>query len=312
MLVEKYRPKTISEIVGHRALRTTLEWYIERGEFNHFLLHGPPGTGKTASILAFLQDFYGDTFRDNVTEFNTSDDRGIDFVRDSITKKVKQAPKGAFKFRTIFLGEMDGITKDAQDALKRTLETSWRNCRFVADCNDLNKLIPAIRSRFARIWVGPVEGHEMAELLGRIDDAEGSRFGNEVIGEIVDRADSIRDAIQYMEACPSFPHERDAIDWLYAVDPRPTKKSIVDLIKINFERSWDERETQLKAVLKESGNQPALILSDMYEMFYKKAHSKRNKFLYLIGKYHFYMVKGGNPVIALRCCLDAIREEVDG
>lgn len=59
-LVEKYRPKTFQEIVSHTDLLKTLDSFIENNRLPHLLFHGPPGTGKTTTILCIARKMYGD------------------------------------------------------------------------------------------------------------------------------------------------------------------------------------------------------------------------------------------------------------
>jgi len=307
-LVEKYRPKSIDEVVGHDAIKKSFRHYIEKESFNSILLHGPPGTGKTALLLAFLREFYGDSFRDNVTEYNASDDRGIDFIRNTVKKWANISPKGGYSYRTLYLGECDALTPAAQDALKRILEITASNVRFVADCNDLSALIPAIRSRFVRMYVGPHDGNQIVEHLGFIADEEDLNFGNVTLGTIAEYATSLRDAIQTLESLPP-----GADDFhLAEIDPHPTPQSVVKLIRSNFEQSWNDRERVLQECLKESGNRAHEVLEMIYEMFSKKDHAKKGEILYTIGEWHYKMERGGNPIIGLRCCLDVIKEIVKG
>lgn len=82
--VEKYRPNSLDDIISHTEIIDTVKKFIETKKLPHLLFHGPPGTGKTSSILAVAKDMFGPTYKNNILELNASDDRGIDVVRNQI------------------------------------------------------------------------------------------------------------------------------------------------------------------------------------------------------------------------------------
>ncbi|HII40511.1 MAG TPA: AAA family ATPase, partial [Thermoplasmata archaeon] len=121
--VEKYRPKTLDEIVGQDEIVERLRAYRDSKNLPHLLFAGPAGTGKTTSAMALARDLFGEDWRQNYNELNSSDERGIDTVRTKIKEIARLAPFGGTDFKLIFLDEADNLTADAQAALRRTMET---------------------------------------------------------------------------------------------------------------------------------------------------------------------------------------------
>ncbi len=70
--VEKYRPKTLDEVVGQDEVIQRLKGYVARKNLPHLLFAGPPGTGKTATAIALTRDLFGENWRDNFIEMNAS------------------------------------------------------------------------------------------------------------------------------------------------------------------------------------------------------------------------------------------------
>jgi replication factor C small subunit len=106
--IEKYRPQTLDEVVGHEGITQRLKQYISQQELPHLLFAGPAGTGKTTSAVAIAKEIYGDDWRENFLELNASDQRGIDVVRDRI-KSFARASFGGYDHRIIFLDEADAL-----------------------------------------------------------------------------------------------------------------------------------------------------------------------------------------------------------
>lgn len=107
--VEKYRPESLEDIVGHESVVTRLKSYEDDPEMPHMLFAGKQGIGKTACITALAKGIYGDDWRNNFMEINASDDRGIDVIRDDVKSRAIQGSTGDYPFQIIFLDEADSL-----------------------------------------------------------------------------------------------------------------------------------------------------------------------------------------------------------
>lgn len=166
--IEKYRPQTLDDLASHGDIKSTLERFMRDGSLPHLLFHGPPGTGKTSTILACARKLYEpQQFGQMVLELNASDDRGIDIVRTQILNFASSRGMYATsKYKLVILDEADQMTNDAQSALRRIIEKYTENARFCLITNYLNKIIPAIQSRCTRFRFGPLSE---AQILPRMD-----------------------------------------------------------------------------------------------------------------------------------------------
>lgn len=142
--VEKYRPKTVNDVVLSSPLHAKkFAEYIKQGEIPNLLLYGGPGTGKTTISKALINDL--GVHRNDTMRINCSDEK-IDAVRDKVKAFAMTMPYG--KFKVVQLEEFDNIGLDAQKLLRALIEECSSITRFIATCNYVHQLIPAIRSRF--------------------------------------------------------------------------------------------------------------------------------------------------------------------
>lgn len=181
---EKYRPDTLSEIVGQEKIVERLSAFEEQGTIPHLMFAGPAGTGKTTSAVALAKDLYGDGWKQNFMETNASDERGIDVVRDKIKDFARTKPVDA-DYKIIFLDEADALTTDAQQALRRTMEQFSDNCRFILSCNYSSKIIDPIQSRCAVFRFNRLEDEEVEEYITRIAEAEDFKISREAIDAVL-------------------------------------------------------------------------------------------------------------------------------
>eukprot|EP00049_Salpingoeca_infusionum_P010233 m.173392 g.173392 ORF g.173392 m.173392 type:complete len:337 (+) comp14586_c2_seq1:112-1122(+) len=148
--IEKYRPQVLADIVGNEETVERLQVIAKDGNMPNLILAGPPGIGKTTSILCLAHELLGASYKAAVSETNASDDRGIDVVRNNIkmfAKKKVTLPRGRHKI--VILDEVDSMTPSAQQALRRTMELYSSTTRFALACNTSDKIIEPIQSRCA-------------------------------------------------------------------------------------------------------------------------------------------------------------------
>ena len=146
---EKYRPTKLMHVVGQSNFVLDAEHWVTNQEMPNVLLYGVAGVGKTAAALSLANDMLGDDVKANFFEINASDDRKLETVRTRIKEIASTSKIGEAPFKIILLDEMDGMTRDAQNALKRIMERYADNCRFIITCNDRHKIIHPLISRCA-------------------------------------------------------------------------------------------------------------------------------------------------------------------
>ena len=147
--VEKYRPTTLDDIIlDERTLKQVKEF---KEEIPNLLFVGNPGTGKTTLARIIVNDVLGC----NYLYINASDESGIDTIRHSITN-FAQTKSFDGKVKVVILDEADGLTTQAQSALRNTMETYAKYCRFILTANYKHKIIPALQSRCQALDIKPV------------------------------------------------------------------------------------------------------------------------------------------------------------
>ena len=173
MWTEKYRPATFTELRGHSDIVQRISAFVEQKNMPHLLFSGPAGVGKTSLSLVIARALYGDDWKQNFLELNASDERGIDVVREKVKEFARQpAVDTAGLFRIVYLDEADALTKDAQHALRRTMENYSHICRFILAVNYSGKIIPPIQSRTAVFRFSSLKEDDVISYLKIIAKAE--------------------------------------------------------------------------------------------------------------------------------------------
>lgn len=165
---EKYRPKKVNEIIGQNSFVKDANNWLLINDIPNLLLYGQQGTGKTSAGIALSIEILKDAFSLNFLELNASDDRKLETVRTKIKDFASTVKLGNCPFKICLLDEMDGMTTDAQNALKRIMEKYSQNVRFIITCNDKSKIISPIQSRCATYQFSKLDDKHIFMVLNRI------------------------------------------------------------------------------------------------------------------------------------------------
>jgi replication factor C small subunit len=170
--VEKYRPHSLSEMLGQEGVVPLLAAYAAKKTLPHLMFAGPPGTGKTTAALALARDLFGPEWRQSFLELNASDERGIDTVRTTIKGYARTSPIGGVGFKLLFLDEADNLTSEAQGSLRRLMERYSAACRFILSCNYSSRIIEPIQSRCAVFRFRALSPEQTRSMLVRVAKTE--------------------------------------------------------------------------------------------------------------------------------------------
>jgi replication factor C small subunit len=185
---EKYRPSAFSEILGQEPVVQYLSSFAESGTLPHLILAGPHGTGKSCAIECFARAIYHDNWELNTTVFPVTDLflQGKSFLeqddRYAHIYQKNQSLIANFKyilkwyasmrpldaeFKLMVFEDAHGLSREAQQALRRIMERTSNTCRFIFTTTYPSAIIPAISSRCLPLFFAPVD---QAILLGYLMD----------------------------------------------------------------------------------------------------------------------------------------------
>ncbi|KAK5146005.1 putative replication factor C 38K chain [Cryomyces antarcticus] len=202
LLVDKHRPRSLDALSYHQDLSERLRSLAQSGDFPHLLVYGPSGAGKKTRIVATLKELYGpgvEKIKIDSRVFQTTSNRKLEFnivasvyhleitpsdvgnydrvVVQDLLKEVAQTQQvylsARQRFKVVVINEADHLTRDAQAALRRTMEKYSPNLRLILLANSTSNIIAPIRSRTLLVRVAAPTETEICHVLKRVGGKEG-------------------------------------------------------------------------------------------------------------------------------------------
>jgi replication factor C small subunit len=308
--IEKYRPESLDEVLGHEKITERIESYIEKNDLAHLLFSGPPGVGKTATSVSIAREIYGDDWRENFLELNASDERGIDVVRDRI-KNFARSGFGGYDFRIIFLDESDALTSDAQSALRRTMEQFSHNTRFILSCNYSSQIIDPIQSRCTVFRFSPLPDEAIIEQIRKIAANEGIDIDESGIDALVyAAAGDMRRAINGLQAA-NVPGETVDEESVYAITSTARPEEIQEMVRLALDGDFTAARSMLETLLTEEGIAGGDIIDQLHRSIwdYDLADREAVRVMDRIGEADYRITAGANEQVQLEALLAALALE---
>jgi replication factor C small subunit len=302
---EKYRPKTLGEIIDHEEIVSRLQEFIKRAAMPHCLFAGPPGTGKTTAALCLAHDLFGERFQDVFMELNASDERGIDVVRTTVKEFARMASLSSVPFKILVLDEADNMTSDAQSALRRTMEKYTYTCRFVLCCNYSGRIIEPIQSRCALFRFTPLSDERIVEHLHEIAKNEGLKFTETGLKSIVEVAEGdLRKSINTLQAASSM-SKGITEESVYQVVGRAKPTDVHDMLNHALKGDFIKAREELRHLLVKYGLSGSEIVRQIHSEIFRLAvpEKKRIELVEAVGEIDFRLVQGGDEEVQLSALL---------
>jgi replication factor C small subunit len=246
--VEKYRPRSLDDIVNQKEIVERLKKFVAERNMPHLLFAGPSGTGKTTAALALVHDLYGDNYRQYFLELNASDERGIDVIRNKVKEFARTVPPGDVPFKVVLLDEADNMTADAQQALRRTMELYTQTTRFILACNYLSKIIEPIQSRTALFRFYPLKKEDVVNRLAYIAKNEGAEYDEKALETIYDITQGdMRKSINILQAASAY--GKVTVEAVYKVLGLAQPKEVREMMNLALSGKFNEARAKLRELL---------------------------------------------------------------
>jgi len=305
---EKYRPKRLDEIINQKHIVARVKVFIEDRNIPHMLFAGPPGTGKTTMALCIARELYGDQWRQNVLETNASDERGIGVVRGKIKDFARTIAMGGAEYRIIVLDEADALTSEAQQALRRTMETYSATVRFILICNYSSKIISPIQSRTAVFRFRTLSEEDIRKFIGWIVQGENLDVEEEAVKAIIHLCEGdLRRVANLLQAAATL-GSRITEEMVYEVASQAKPGDVRRMLQLALDGRFRDARDILYKMLVNQGLAGEDVIREVHRQVYglDLPEEAKVRLVEAIGEYEFRISEGADSLIQLEALLARI------
>ena len=289
VLALKYRPQVFKDLIGQKVITETLINSLKIKKIsNAYLFTGIRGVGKTtiARILAKslnckngFEKICKENLCDNcksitdsnhldVLEMDAASKTGVDDIRDLI-EFSRYGPSIA-KFKIFIIDEVHMLSKQAFNALLKTLEEPPEYLKFIFATTEIRKIPITIISRCQRFDLSRIKAEELFDYLKIVSDKENGNITDEALKLIVKMSEgSVRDSLSLLDRAIATKANDSEINLEYAqkIFGYFDRSKLIELIKLIF--SGKEQETlKFYRNIYEQGVEPKTFLNDFLEILY--------------------------------------------
>ncbi len=302
---EKYRPRKLTEVAGQHETVSSLRAFVKAGNMPNLLFAGPPGVGKTTCALALAHELFGKDYTGNFLELNASDERGIDVVRGRIKDFARTVSLGGVPFKLIFLDEGDALTGDAQQALRRTMESYSTATRFIISANYSSKIIEPIQSRCAIYRFLQLQGKDIRKMLEHITKEEKLKVDEDAYDAVfyVSEGD-MRKAINILQGC-AIHGSHITSEGVHKIASRARPKEIHEMVDLALRGDFSGARKNLDRLMINYGLSGEDVVFQIYKEIpnLKVSEGKKVVLVDKLGEYNFRLVEGANERIQIEALL---------
>jgi replication factor C small subunit len=301
---EKYRPVCLKDMVGQEAIVDRLESYVKARSMPHLLFAGPAGSGKTTATLCLARELFCGDLSHDFMEMNASDERGIDVVRTKIRDFARTRPING-EFKIIFLDEADALTNDAQNALRRTMESYTQTCRFIMSCNYSSKIIEPIQSRCSVFRFKRLSRDTIKKRLKYIMDCEKVAYDDAGLDAVAYIAEGdVRHAVNILQSAATLGKVDEKN--VYSTSSAARPQDIQNVIEMALGGKFLDARNMVDRLMMSYGMSGEDILLQMNREVMNLpnvADEIKVKVIDLVGEANFTLVEGANERIQLEALL---------
>lgn len=303
--IEKYRPHSMSEVIGQKLIVDRIKAFTAKGNFPNMIFAGSAGIGKTTCAIAMANDLYGDEIGRAFKEMNASDQRGIDVIRGEVKEFAKTISMAKVPIKIIFLDEADSLTSDAQHALRRTMEKYSKETRFILSANYASKIIEPIQSRCVVFRFKPLTGEDMRNYIDRIVRNEKLNIDPKAVDALIYVGDGDLRKLTNILQSSALQSDNITEASIYEVAARARPKEIIGMLTHSVAGDFELAKNELDNLMLKHGMSAEDILTQCYREVQGLNVEERMKLNIVVqlGECNFRIVEGANERIQLEAML---------